>query len=259
MSWHYSQALVAEYSADSSADSEPCAQSNTTPTHGIFWSPGKTMDACTPSRSGMMFAPSTDAHGKALLMWYLAASRARIYQLQGKAQESTESAADYGRKWPESFAKWDRDTCSWKTRQCSLLAGLDEFSGIWPRWGMMQDGECWQQDTPAHLTCENESGFWPTLAKMDSQNCHPYQAEIANGTRLNTISSTGKRGSSPLRSWLAAFPNRPCKGTSHWSSEPAVGRMVHGVADGVDSIAALGNGQVPAVVRLAWDLLKPKK
>lgn len=39
---------------------------------------------------------------------------------------------------------------------------------------------------------------------------------------------------------------------SLWESEPGVGRMVHGVADGMDRIAALGNGQVPAVVRLAW-------
>ena len=34
--------------------------------------------------------------------------------------------------------------------------------------------------------------------------------------------------------------------------EPDVGRVAHGVADRVDRIAALGNGQVPAVVRLAW-------
>jgi hypothetical protein len=31
------------------------------------------------------------------------------------------------------------------------------------------------------------------------------------------------------------------------------------VAARVDRLRCLGNGQVPAVVRLAWDLLKPKK
>ena len=44
-----------------------------------------------------------------------------------------------------------------------------------------------------------------------------------------------------------------------WESEPDVGRVAHGVAARVDRLRCLGNGQVPAVVRLAWDLLKPKK
>jgi len=42
---------------------------------------------------------------------------------------------------------------------------------------------------------------------------------------------------------------------SWWESEPAVGRVAHGVASRVDRLRALGNGQVPAVVALAWRLL----
>lgn len=33
-------------------------------------------------------------------------------------------------------------------------------------------------------------------------------------------------------------------------------RMLHGVADGMDRLAAIGNGQVPGVVQLAWKLLE---
>ena len=40
-----------------------------------------------------------------------------------------------------------------------------------------------------------------------------------------------------------------------WGTEPEVGRMVHGVANRVDRIKALGNGQVPAVAARAWDIL----
>lgn len=40
-----------------------------------------------------------------------------------------------------------------------------------------------------------------------------------------------------------------------WLAEPALGRVAHGVAHRVDRLAALGNGQVPAVVRLAWEIL----
>jgi len=37
-----------------------------------------------------------------------------------------------------------------------------------------------------------------------------------------------------------------------WEHEPGVGRVADGVAARVDRLACLGNGQVPAVVRLAW-------
>jgi len=43
--------------------------------------------------------------------------------------------------------------------------------------------------------------------------------------------------------------------SSWWSAEPAVGRVAHGLAHRVDRLRALGNGQVPAVVRRAWELL----
>ena len=53
----------------------------------------------------------------------------------------------------------------------------------------------------------------------------------------------------------------PC---TWWDSDPAdredasksrMGRVVNGMANRVDRIACLGNGQVPAVVRLAWEIL----
>jgi DNA (cytosine-5)-methyltransferase 1 len=44
-----------------------------------------------------------------------------------------------------------------------------------------------------------------------------------------------------------------CRGW--WSAEPNVGRVAHGVAARVDRLRAIGNGQVPAVVPLAWKIL----
>lgn len=40
-----------------------------------------------------------------------------------------------------------------------------------------------------------------------------------------------------------------------WKTEPGLARLVHGVADRMDRLGASGNGQVPAVVRLAWNIL----
>jgi len=40
-----------------------------------------------------------------------------------------------------------------------------------------------------------------------------------------------------------------------WKAEPELGRVVNGMADDMDRLAALGNGQVPAVAALAWTTL----
>lgn len=43
--------------------------------------------------------------------------------------------------------------------------------------------------------------------------------------------------------------------TGWWLTEPDVGRVAYGVAARVDRLRCIGNGQVPAVVRLAWEKL----
>lgn len=41
----------------------------------------------------------------------------------------------------------------------------------------------------------------------------------------------------------------------YWHTEPKLGRVANGVACRVDRLKAIGNGQVPAVAALAWDIL----
>lgn len=41
-----------------------------------------------------------------------------------------------------------------------------------------------------------------------------------------------------------------------WDAEPGLGRVVDGLAHRVDRLEAIGNGQVPAVVRVAWNALR---
>ena len=40
-----------------------------------------------------------------------------------------------------------------------------------------------------------------------------------------------------------------------WATEPDLGRVAHGVAARLDRLKAIGNGQVPAVAALAWEML----
>jgi DNA (cytosine-5)-methyltransferase 1 len=45
---------------------------------------------------------------------------------------------------------------------------------------------------------------------------------------------------------------------NYWPAQSRVGRVAHGVANRVDCVKSIGNGQVPAVVVLAWETLSER-
>ena len=170
MSWLFSQALVAAYSEASCSAGAPSAPSNTTPTPQAFLLRDKTTDAWSRFPSGTTCEPLTADRGEELLTLFRAGFLARTYRSPAKEPGSPERKADSGPKWPESLAKWDRATSLWKTRQLSLFADSEEFSEIWPKWGLMLDGECWEQSMPGHLTEDLGSGLWPTPTVCGNNN-----------------------------------------------------------------------------------------
>ena len=68
----------------------------------------------------------------------------------------------YGKNMHGLLAKYDPVSCSWKTPQISLFGGLEPFLGTFPRWGTMQDGECFRLPMLEHVTSEKECGYLPT-------------------------------------------------------------------------------------------------
>ena len=162
MSWLYSQVLVEEYLGDISLDGEQSAPLSGNPTQQAYCSPDKMTKFSRFSRFGMMFKPLTEDRGEALLMSYREAFRAKTSPQPEKEQGLTESGQGCGEKWHGSFTKYDPDSFLWRTHQCSLLGDLESYSETWPRWGLMRDGECWEQPMLAHRTSETESGFLPT-------------------------------------------------------------------------------------------------
>ena len=167
MSWLFSQALVEAYSEENSSAGAPSAPSSGTVTPQAYLLPDRMTESWSRFPSGMTCGPLTASHGEGLLTWFREASLAKTFPLLEKEQELTENAAECGNTWPESLAKYDLPTFSWKTRQCLLFAGSDECLETFPRWGMMRGGELWELATPEHLTNGNESGFWPTPQMVD--------------------------------------------------------------------------------------------
>ncbi len=181
MSWLYSRALVEEYLAATCSAGEQSARWNLQPGQQAFLPSDRMTDFSRPFRYGMTFAPLTEPNGEELLTWYLEASHARTSASPAQEKGLTESVQDSGQKWPASSMKYDRDTRSWRTAQHSLLGGLDEFSGTWPRWGSMRNGECWERQTLAHRTAENESGLWPTPTVCGNHNRKGSSATSGDG------------------------------------------------------------------------------
>ena len=104
-------------------------------------------------------------------MSYLAAFHAKTSPQRGGGEGLMAKDQECGEKWLGSFTKYSLDSLSWKTHQCSLLGGLEEFLETWPKWGLMRNGECWEQATLEQTTRGTDfgwSGKWPTPVADDT-------------------------------------------------------------------------------------------
>lgn len=200
MSWLFSRALVEEYSAANCLGGEPYAQLNVMPTPHKFWHNGKTMDASSLSRFGLTCAALTEPLGEELLMSYLAGFRAKTFQQPDEGQESTASVPASGARWRELSVRYDRDSCSWKTRHSLLEEDLPAFSPTLPKWGSMRSGELLERTTLPPLTSAKGSGLWPTPMAHRGTNRRtkptPAQAAGKAGMQLG-----GLLGGTPNPDW----------------------------------------------------------
>jgi hypothetical protein len=180
---------------------------------------GSGTESCRSFRSGTMCGHSTASHGADSSISSAAGSPVRTSQQPEKVLESTEADPGSGPKWRESLAKYDRVSRSWRIRQCSFLAGLDEFSETWPRWGMTRDGASYRLPTPVLRTCERGSGFWPTPCRADG---------------MGGPGNSGRDGGMNLRTAVASIPTPKSRG---WK-----GQTQRGIYGPMDSVANLDRG-----------------
>ena len=144
------------------SDGEQSVPSSGSRTQQAYLCSGRMTDFSRLSRSGMTFKRLTDALGAELLTWYLGDFLVKIYRQQEEVQESVESAVGCGHTWLASLGRYDPDTHSLRTAQCSLFEDSIESSVTLPRWGMMRDGECLELPMWERLTKEIEYGLWAT-------------------------------------------------------------------------------------------------
>jgi hypothetical protein len=167
MSWLYSQALVEEYLGENFSDGEPFAPLNGKPIQLAYLSQDKMTAFSRLSRFGMTYKPLTENRGEELLTLYLAGFHAKTSAQQEKVTDLTENDQECGVTWRGWLAKYDPDSCSWKTPQCSLLGEEPELLATLPRWGMTVDGLLWEQPTLEPITSETECGLWASPNARD--------------------------------------------------------------------------------------------
>jgi hypothetical protein len=206
MSWLYSQALVEEYLVDISLDGEQSVQSSGNLTQQAYCAPDKMTVFSRLSRFGMTFKPLSDIPGEELSMSSVVAFHVRTLVPLEKESASMETDQECGEKWRGSFVKYDQDSSLWKTHQCSLLGDLDEFSETWPAWGLMRDGECWEQRTLEQTIRGTESGLSPN--GVDS---------------FHTPNTTGLDGGSNSRRALKKKTEKwPTPNSRDWKDSPGM-------------------------------------
>ena len=162
MSWLFSQVLVEEYLGENCLDGEQSVPLSGKPIQQAYCAPDKMTAFSRLSRFGMTFKPLTESRGEELLTLYLEGFHAKTSAPQDEVQELTESDQECGEKWHGLLARYDQDTHSWRTVQCSLLEDLEQSLEIFPRWGMTRNGVCWERQTLELDINETEFGYWPT-------------------------------------------------------------------------------------------------
>ena len=252
MSWLFSQALVAAYSAARCLDGAPCAQLSVMPTPQQFWRNDKMMDVSRLSQFGLTCAVLTDDLGAELLMWYRVDFLVKIYPLQAKEQASTAHAQGFGEKWHELSVKYDPDMCMWKTHQCLWDEDLPESSVTLPKWGMTRNGALYQHqmlERPISVTdfgysqqIPNNVDFWhtPTTCELDGgsnsrralkKRLIPTPTVCGNNNRKGLSAKSGDG----LATFVRQYPTPKAQDSRHALTDRGkcnLGEVIGGETDG---------------------------
>ena len=109
-------------------------------------------------------------------------------------------------------------------------------------------------------SCDCE--LWTSWAEQSSENPRiPDPNQVAEITQEVADINVPQRKGSGVPSGIYSEHANTNQPGSWWATDPAdaiessVGRVANGVAARVDRLKAIGNGQVPAVAALAWELL----
>jgi hypothetical protein len=267
VSWHFSQALVEAYSQANCLDGALFAPLRSTTTHEAYcWRDSET-ESLDLFQFGMTSQPSTQDLGAELLTWYRAGFRASISAWPapcGDAAASTETKAGFGMSICESLTNASPDSFGGKTRPPSRIKDSAASFERWPSAGMFQDGQLLELQTLDCDTQESDSGLLlPTPTARDWKDT-PGMTDVrkdgkTRNDRLPMLLFSIVRSAGIAWKTMTPSDSRTVsvRGLTVTIKGPKYSPELldHGVANRVDRLVAIGNGQVPAVAARAWKML----
>jgi hypothetical protein len=246
MSWLFSQALVEEYLGDTSLDGELSVPLNGNNTQQAYCAPDKMTKFSRLSRFGMTYKPLTESRGEDLLTLYLADFHAKTSVQRGGAGITGERSS------------------MWKH-----MARI--ISEVRPQYAFVENSPMLTTRGLGTVLADlAQMGFdaeWGVLSAADIGANHLRERMWIVAKNTNTRCKHGKKGNtrklatSKTQRTASAIPNKPIFAgldKNNWKTEPDMVRMVNGVADAVDRLKAIGNGQVPLCAATAWKLLSER-
>lgn len=202
MSWHFLQEQEEASWGGHYLAGAPSALLRLIPTPGVYFLRGSGTESCRDFQSGTTCRHSMASPGAGESMSSLEGFPAKTSAQPAEAKGSPGSEVGSGATWPESWVKFDPVSCSWKTRQFSLLEDLESFSGTWPRWGIMLAGECYPQLTPSGLV---EHRAWITSA-IGSGSWRAPTPQARDWKSGKASDATASKNARPLNEWVQRVP-----------------------------------------------------
>jgi len=179
----------------------------------------------------MTYKPLMENLGEELLTLYLEDFHAKTSQLLETVMDSMENDQECGERWQGLLAKLDPNTFLWKIPQCSLLEDSEQSLEIWPNWGTMRNGVCWEQMTWEQTTDVNEFGYWLTPTATAISGRSPQAMEYRTKQRESQGHQTVQPGN--LAEQVMYSGQIPCKDMKHptyWGT-PTVQSSRHALWD----------------------------
>lgn len=170
MSYIYLQEQGEVSSADSYSGIPQYARSKSKNIQGRSCCSDSETASCQNFPFGTTFAHLTANHGEDQLTFWQEDSPARTSVRRVKEQELPDHVRDSGKSMRELLTKYGLNLSLPKTHHCFELGDLELCSKIWPRWGIMQGGECWELGLSVRHTSGTGCGSWPTPTTQDAKN-----------------------------------------------------------------------------------------
>ncbi len=119
--------------------------------------------------------------------------------------------------------------------------------------------ESWNDGSPAWMPCPCCDDWWCNVHEMHTGEC-PYPEIDEWDSDPHSVRHAAGEGlpNGPTEPLGEPGADAESERSDWWATEPDVGRVAHGVAARVDRLRCIGNGQVPAVAALAWQILNTK-